>query len=85
MPTFTTAEQLVAQAGAANVSIATAESCTGGGVAAAITDVSGSSAVFEAGIVSYANVAKANLLAVPTPTLEAFGAVSPQTDRQGGV
>lgn len=59
-----------------NWRIATAESCTGGGVAAAITAIPGSSAWFEYGIVSYANAAKEKLLGVPSETLEREGAVS---------
>lgn len=61
--------------------VATAESCTGGRVAAAITDVAGSSAWFEAGYVAYANVAKVALLGVPAATLAAHGAVSEATAR----
>lgn len=56
--------------------IATAESCTGGGVAAAITAIPGSSAWFEYGIVCYANSAKQKLLGVNAATLECEGAVS---------
>lgn len=59
-----------------NWRIATAESCTGGGVAAAITAISGSSAWFEYGIVSYANAAKEKLLGVSSETLAREGAVS---------
>ncbi|WP_296764965.1 CinA family protein [Sediminimonas sp.] len=58
--------------------IATAESCTGGMVAVAITDVAGSSAVFERGFVTYTNAAKTELLGVDPETLEAHGAVSEQ-------
>ena len=59
-----------------NWRIATAESCTGGGVAAAITAIPGSSAWFEYGIVSYANAAKEKLLGVSGETLAREGAVS---------
>jgi nicotinamide-nucleotide amidase len=59
-----------------NWRVATAESCTGGGVAAAITAISGSSAWFEYGIVSYANAAKEKLLGVSSETLAREGAVS---------
>ena len=59
-----------------NWHIATAESCTGGGVAAAITAVPGSSGWFEYGIVCYANSAKQKLLGVNATTLEREGAVS---------
>ena len=56
--------------------VATAESCTGGGIAAAITAVAGSSSWFEYGIVSYANSAKEKLLSVNPQTLVEHGAVS---------
>ena len=59
--------------------IATAESCTGGLLAKRITDISGSSAVFETGCVTYANKTKEMLLGVPHETLEAHGAVSYET------
>lgn len=58
--------------------IATAESCTGGLIAGAITDISGSSTVFDRGFVTYSNEAKQDMLDVKAATLEAFGAVSPQ-------
>ena len=61
---------------ARNWRVATAESCTGGGIAAAITAVAGSSAWFEYGIVSYANQAKQTLLNVDNETLAHDGAVS---------
>lgn len=56
--------------------LATAESCTGGGIAAAITAIAGSSSWFEYGIVSYANSAKEKLLQVNSQTLLEHGAVS---------
>ncbi len=56
--------------------LATAESCTGGGIAAAITAIAGSSSWFEYGIVSYANSAKEKLLQVSSQTLLEHGAVS---------
>ncbi|MHA1158108.1 MAG: CinA family protein [Alphaproteobacteria bacterium] len=58
------------------VLVATAESCTGGMVAAALTDIPGSSAVFDRGVVSYSNLAKIELLGVDAHLLEAYGAVS---------
>ena len=64
---------------AAGLHLATAESCTGGLLAKRITDQPGASAVFEAGLVTYANAAKVRLLGVPEPVLAAYGAVSPQT------
>lgn len=62
-----------------HLTVATAESCTGGLVAKLITDVSGSSAVFECGIASYSNRAKASILGVNPETIEKFGAVSTET------
>lgn len=56
--------------------IATAESCTGGMVAAAITDKPGSSHIFDRGFVTYTNAAKMQMLEVKAATLEAHGAVS---------
>lgn len=56
--------------------VATAESCTGGGIAAAITEVPGSSSWFEYGLVTYANRAKQSLLGVPADVLTNEGAVS---------
>lgn len=56
--------------------LATAESCTGGLVAAAITDLAGASHVFDCGFVTYSNAAKAELLGVRPDTLNAHGAVS---------
>lgn len=73
-----TAEKLVALLLAHGLSIATAESCTGGLLAGALTDVSGVSACFPGGIVSYANRIKNGMLGVPDKILESVGAVSPE-------
>lgn len=62
--------------------IATAESCTGGMIAAALTDIPGSSDVFDRGFVTYSNAAKQDMLGVRLATLEAFGAVSEQVARE---
>ena len=59
--------------------IVTAESCTGGGVAHALTELEGSSLYFECGLVTYSNAMKQKLLRVQAETLENFGAVSRQT------
>lgn len=56
--------------------VATAESCTGGGVGEALTSVPGSSAVFKGGIISYCNEIKHQLLGVPDRMLQQYGAVS---------
>jgi nicotinamide-nucleotide amidase len=61
---------------AAGRRVAVAESCTGGLVAAALTEVAGSSDVFEAGFVTYSNEAKTKLLRVSDDVLETFGSVS---------
>jgi nicotinamide-nucleotide amidase len=62
--------------------LATAESCTGGLVAAALTEIAGSSDVVERGFVTYSNEAKRELLGVLSATLEAHGAVSEATARE---
>jgi nicotinamide-nucleotide amidase len=69
-------QALVAELAAASKAVATAESCSGGWVAKAITDIPGSSLVFHYGIVSYSNGAKESLLGVNIETLEQHGAVS---------
>ncbi|WP_298073101.1 CinA family protein [uncultured Bacteroides sp.] len=61
------------------LSLSTAESCTGGGIAAAITSVAGSSEYFMGGIVAYSNNVKTSLLHVSSDTLEKYGAVSRET------
>ncbi|MEO0936734.1 MAG: CinA family protein [Pseudomonadota bacterium] len=63
---------------AAGVMIATAESCTGGMVAAALTDIPGSSAVVDRGFVTYSNAAKTDMLGVPAALITRHGAVSEQ-------
>jgi len=62
-----------------HLQLAAAESCTGGWLAKCCTDLAGSSAWFERGFVTYSNQAKQDLLAVPTTTLEQYGAVSLET------
>lgn len=76
------AADILAKARAAGLRIATAESCTGGMVAAALTDVAGASDVFERGFVTYSNEAKMELLGVKPDTLEAHGAVSEAVARE---
>lgn len=72
------AATLLALCQAKHLRIATAESCTGGLIAAAITDIAGSSAIFTHGFVTYANAAKQDMLGVPEDMLAAHGAVSSQ-------
>lgn len=62
-----------------SVTVSTAESCTGGMLSQLITDVSGASAVFPGGIVSYSNSVKENILGVSQETLTEYGAVSEKT------
>lgn len=76
------AETVVAALVAAGRTAVTAESCTGGWIAKAMTDVAGSSAAFGYGIVSYSNAAKESLLGVAADTLEGFGAVSEEVVRE---
>lgn len=70
------ARQVIDRARARGLMIATAESCTGGLVAGALTDVAGSSAAVERGFVTYSNAAKASMLGVPMDLIDAHGAVS---------
>lgn len=70
------AEELGRRLRARGLSVATAESCTGGGVADAITDVAGSSAYFLGGVVAYSNEVKERLLGVDSAVLATQGAVS---------
>jgi nicotinamide-nucleotide amidase len=77
----TSAAGLIATCRNAGVTLATAESCTGGLLAALITTVPGSSDVFERGFVTYSNAAKAECLGVSEQILETFGAVSEETAR----
>ena len=70
------AAAILQAARARGILIATAESCTGGMVSAALTEVAGSSAMFDRGFVTYTNAAKIQVLGVRAATLEAHGAVS---------
>jgi nicotinamide-nucleotide amidase len=76
---------LAAQAGRAlgdrSLLLCTAESCTGGGVAQAVTDIAGSSGWFERGFITYSNAAKAELLDVPPALIAQHGAVSEEVAR----
>lgn len=69
-------EQLLASCRAQKLRLATAESCTGGLIAALLTEVAGSSDVFERGFVTYSNEAKTELLGVSAASIESDGAVS---------
>lgn len=71
-----TAADVLALAKQRGVMIATAESCTGGLIAGALTDVAGSSAVFDRGFVTYSNAAKVEMLGVDMALIDTHGAVS---------
>ena len=70
------ARQVIKTAAARGLVLVTAESCTGGLVAGALTAIAGSSAVVERGFVTYSNASKTELLAVPADLIKACGAVS---------
>lgn len=76
------AETLLSRARASGALIATAESCTGGLVAGAITDVPGSSDILDRGFVTYSNAAKQEMLGVSADTIAAHGAVSEEVARE---
>ena len=73
---YARAREIVALFAQSGLSLATAESCTGGLVGGAVTAVPGSSAVLERGFITYSNAAKAEILGVPAEMLAAHGAVS---------
>jgi nicotinamide-nucleotide amidase len=77
--TIAAAKTLVELCARKKLTIATAESCTGGLVAGALTEIAGSSAVLDRGFVTYSNTAKQQMLGVPGATLRDYGAVSRQT------
>lgn len=79
---MTLEEKVVQKLNEKGLVLSCAESCTGGLIAKRITDVSGSSAVFNCGIVSYSNDIKESVLGVKHETLEEYGAVSEQTVRE---
>lgn len=76
------ASEVLDTARAAGLTLATAESCTGGLVAGALTEIPGSSDVVDRGFVTYSNDAKRAMLGVRAETLEAYGAVSEEVARE---
>jgi nicotinamide-nucleotide amidase len=78
----TNAAELVAHCRAHSRTVATAESCTGGMIAAAITAIPGASAIFTHGFVTYSNAAKTEMLGVPADLIDAQGAVSEPVARR---
>jgi len=79
--TYVKAITLLDAARVKNLRVATAESCTGGLVAAALTAIAGASDVFDRGFVTYSNAAKSEMLGVPPSLIEAHGAVSAEVAR----
>lgn len=77
-----TVQRILDHARQAGLRIATAESCTGGMIAAALTDPPGASDVFDRGFVTYSNEAKQQMLGVMAGTLDRFGAVSEEVARE---
>jgi len=75
-PILTLARRVIEENAAIGRTIALAESCTGGLVAAALTEIPGSSAVVDRGFVTYSNAAKQEMLGVSADIIDAFGAVS---------
>lgn len=73
------ARQVLAACEARGIMLATAESCTGGMIIAALTDIAGSSSVVDRGFVTYSNDAKRDMVDVSRETLDTFGAVSADT------
>lgn len=74
-------QELAALFQASGMTLALAESCTGGMIAARVTDIAGCSAWFRGGVVAYSNEVKMALLDVPAPLLAMYGAVSEQVGR----
>ena len=74
-------EELIEHYVQAGLMLTTAESCTGGMIAAAITDIAGSSAIFDRGFVTYSNEAKTEMLGVPAALIAQHGAVSEEVAR----
>ncbi|SEO29798.1 nicotinamide-nucleotide amidase [Salinihabitans flavidus] len=80
--TAATAQQVLDAARARGWRVASAESCTGGMLAAALTDIPGSSHMMDRGFVTYSNAAKVEMLGVRQATLDAYGAVSEEVARE---
>ncbi len=74
-----TNEQIISKLIEKNITVSTAESCTGGSLGKIITSVPGASSIYGYGFITYANEAKENLLGVPHEVLRSVGAVSPET------
>lgn len=79
---ITLAERVIKKFKEQNLTLSTAESCTGGWLSKIITEVSGASSIFMGGVCSYSNNIKMNVLGVKEETLKTFGAVSEKTARE---
>lgn len=79
--TYVKANALLDKARAKGLRLATAESCTGGLIAAALTEIAGASDIFDCGFVTYSNAAKCEMLGVPKELIAAHGAVSAEVAR----
>ena len=79
---YAKAREIITRAQKMNLTLATAESCTGGMVSASLTEIPGASSVFERGFITYSNQSKSQMLGVSEETLEKYGAVSAQTARE---
>lgn len=79
--TLDLAESLLSQCRSRGIMLATAESCTGGMVAGSLTEIAGSSDVFDRGFVTYSNQAKSEMLGIPITLINTVGAVSEQVAR----
>ena len=82
---MTLAASVIAAARAAGLKISTAESCTGGMLAAALTDISGASTVFDRGFITYSYASKPEMLGISAKTVETCGAVSAEAAAQMAV
>ncbi|SDB13649.1 CinA family protein [Bauldia litoralis] len=80
-PLLPLAREIVERCSAANLMVATAESCTGGLVAGTLTEIAGSSVVVDRGFVTYSNAAKNEVLGVPADLIDRLGAVSEEVAR----
>lgn len=80
--TVTMAREVLSACRAARLTLATAESCTGGLIIGALTEIAGSSDVVDRGFITYSNAAKSDMLGVLPDTLARFGAVSAATARE---
>ncbi len=76
------AAEIISEARAQGLTIATAESCTGGWIGKALTDISGSSRAYKGSLIAYHNSVKENLLGVPKDTMIEYGAVSEEVARE---